>query len=157
MTPVTIRFTTHWPPNPTSLIIARLGGSKKFSHCMTIIGNTVYEATMLNGCREVPLEVAMHGVASYQDMTVPVVDVQAAIDFGKSQISKRYDFAGAFGIPLLASEDWADDSKWWCSEHTFALLGAGGNWLLDPSVIHRVTPSHLLMCNYKKSEVVNLK
>ena len=157
MTNVTIRFTTKWPPNPTSLIIARLGGSNKFSHCMTIIDGIAYEATMLHGCRAIPLEDAMQGVSSYQDMLVPVQDIKSCIDFGRAQVGKGYDYAGAFGIPFLASQDWADDSKWWCSEHTFSMVGATGLWLLDPEFVKRVTPMHLLMCNYPKSEIINLR
>ena len=156
MTTVTVRFTTKWPPNPTSLIIARLGGSVKFSHCMTIIDDLAYESTMLHGCRVVPVGVAMRSAASYQDMTVPISDKSAAIKFGLAQDGKGYDYAGAIGLPFLASEDWSDDSKWWCSEHNFMMLGAGGTWLLDPEVYKRITPEHLRMCNYPKSEIVKV-
>jgi hypothetical protein len=154
---VIVRFTTKWPPNLTSLVIARLGGSKLFSHCMTIIDGIAYEATMLHGCRAVPLEEAMQGVSSYQDMLVPINNKDAAIRFGQDQNGKGYDFAGAFGLPFLASEDWDDDSKWWCSELVFMQLGAGDVWLLDPDVVKRVTPAHLLMCNYKRTGLIKLK
>jgi len=156
MDSATIRFITRWPPNPTSLVIARLGGSKIFAHCIVIIDGLAYEATMLHGCRVVPVSVAMRGAASYQDMTIPIADKSAAIKFGLAQDGKGYDYAGAFGLPFLASEDWADDSKWWCSEHNFMMLGAGGTWLLDPEVHKRITPEHLRMCNYPKSKIIKL-
>lgn len=154
---VTMRFTTHWPPNPTSPVIARLSGSRDWSHSMTIIDGIAYEATMLHGCRAVPVEVAMAGVAVYQDMYVPVPDIDAARRFGVDQDGKGYDFAGALGIPLLMSEDWADDSKWWCSEMSMMQVFNGGTSMLDLNVIQRVTPEHLHMCNYPKSEVVRLR
>jgi hypothetical protein len=148
---VTVRFTTHWPWNPTSLAIARLGGSREFSHCMTVIDGWAYEATMLHGCRAVPLETAMAGVAMYQDMQVEVPNLAAAVQFGKDQVGKKYDFAGAFGLPFLASDDWSDWSKWWCSEMAFMQLGQAGLWLLDPDERARVTPNDLHQCNFTKS------
>jgi len=154
---ITVRFTTHFPPNVTSVVIARLGGSKRFSHCMIIHDDMAYEATMLHGCRVVPVEEAMKGVAYYQDMFVEVPNVEKMIEFGVSQRGKKYDFLGAFGIPFLASEDWGDASKWWCSELNFAMLGAGGLWVLDPAVQKRVTPQDLLDLNFPKSLVISHK
>lgn len=156
MDSATVRFITRWPPNPTSLVIARLGGSKIFSHCMNIIDGVATEATMLHGCRNVPVDVAMQGVAKYQDMYVPVPNIGESIKFGEEQEGKKYDWAGAIGLPLLASEDWDNWNRWWCSELTFMQLGMGGTWLLDPNVYKRVTPEHIRMCNYPKSEIIRL-
>ena len=108
---------------------------------------------MLHGCRVVGLEVAMHGVTYYQDMEIPITNPKEALQFGCDQKGKGYDFFGAFGIPFLASEDWNDDSKWWCSELCFAMIGAGGNWVLDKTMQKRVTPENLRMLNYSKSEI----
>ena len=124
---------------------------------MTIVDDMAYEATMLHGCRVVRLDEAMKGVASYLDMIVPVENVQLAMIWGMNQAGKGYDFAGAFGLPFLASEDWSDSSKWWCSEHTFMMVMAGGISMLDSQFAKRVTPQHLLMCNYPKSKIINLK
>jgi hypothetical protein len=149
-----IRFTTHWPYDPTSLIIARLGGSKIFSHSMTIIDGTAYEATMMHNCRYCPEERAMQGVARYQDMYVEIPDIAASVRWGVEQDGKPYDFAGAFGIPFMMSEDWQDDTKWWCSEHTYAMCRAGGLTLLDPFAFRRVRPEDLRNCNYPKSLII---
>ena len=151
-----VRFTTKWPPNPTSPVIARLAGSKVFSHCMTIIDEVATEATMIHGCRNVPVDVAMQGVAKYQDMYVPIPNKAGAIAFGEDQEGKDYDFAGAFGLPFLASDNWDDWNKWWCSEITFMQLAMGGTWVLDPIVCTRVAPIHILMCNYPKSEIITV-
>lgn len=153
---VTVRFTTKWPWNPTSPVIARLGGSRQWSHCMAIIDDEAYEATMWHGCRVVPVDVAMAGVASYRDMAVWVPDIEAAKAFGRDQDGKGYDFAGAFGIPFMASENWADDSRWWCSEETLMLLAAGGTILLDMEEHLRVTPNDLHQCPYPKGDIVFL-
>jgi hypothetical protein len=157
MNTITLRYTSHWPWNPTSPIIARLGGSRDFSHSMTIIDGTAYEATMMHRCRVVPVNTAMRGVAVYQDMFVPVPEIEKAIKFGEGQDGKGYDFAGALGIPLLASEDWADWSKWWCSELSFMQIGTAGTWMLDPNERTRVTPDDLHQCNYPKGPVIRLR
>jgi hypothetical protein len=154
---VTLRFTSRWPYNPISLAIACLTDSREgFSHVMAIIEGRAYEANMLHGCRAVPVEVAMAGMVRWQDMPVAVPDLDAAIAFGEAQCGgngqhgKPYDWPGAFGLPLLRSEDWADGGKWWCSELAFALLMAGGTTLLDPQETKRVTPNDLRQCNYPK-------
>lgn len=157
MDALTLRFTTKWPWNVTSPIIARLGGSRDFSHVMTVIDGMAYEATMLHGCRVVPLDVAMDGVAKYRDMTIAVPDIDAAIRWGVDQDGAGYDFAGAFGLPFLMSDDWADESKWWCSELCFMQVLKAGVTLFDPDVYKRITPAHLLMCNYPKSETFSLR
>lgn len=154
---ITVRFTSKWPPNPTSLAIARLSGSRHFSHSMNIIDGQAHEATMLHGCRVVPVDVAMKGVAMYQDMYVPVSNLAAARRWGLDQQGKRYDYAGALGIPFLMSEDWADDSAWWCSEKNFMQIYQGGTTLLDMAVNKRVTPEHLFMCPFPKSEVIRIR
>lgn len=157
MNTVVIRFTTRWPPNPASLLIARASGAKWSSHTMAIIGGEVYEASMAHGCRaRVPMVEAMKGVAMYQDMYVPVPDILAAKRFGDEQNDKPYDWAGALGLAFLASDDWGDDSSWWCSEHNFAQIAAGGLWMLDPAEKKRVTPNDLRQCNFEKSPIVRL-
>lgn len=154
---ITIRFCTRWPYNPASLVIARLGGSKLWSHCFTIINGMAYESTMLHGCRVVPVYMAMEGVAIYQDMAVPAPHIANAEAFGHDQNGKGYDFAGALGIPFMMSEDWGDWSKWWCSELVFMQVCMGGLYMLDQNVQKRVTPQDLYDCNYPKSEIVSVK
>lgn len=157
MDTLTIRFSTKWPWNPTSPIIARLSGSKVWSHCFVIYGDMAYEATMMHGCRAVALSEAMQGVSQFQDMHVPVPYLGNALIFGNAQDGKPYDFAGAFGIPFLASSEWSDSSKWWCSELVFMMLYHGGAVMLDPDEQDRVTPNDLHQCNYPKSLVFNLR
>jgi hypothetical protein len=154
---ICVRFTTKWPPNPTSPVIARLGGSKVFSHTMNIVGNEAFEATMQHGCRVVQVEKAMQGVAMYQDMYVPVPYLAAAVSWGREQDGKRYDYAGAIGIPILMSEEWADEGSWWCSELCFMQIYKGGTAMLDLDVVRRVAPIHLQMCNFVKGPVVRLR
>ena len=151
---VTVRLTSRWPYNPLSLGIGICAGSRQFSHSMAIIGDRAYEASMVHGCRGGSVDQLMAGIVVYRDMPVAVADIDAARDFAESQVGKGYDFAGAVGIPLTYSEDWSDDSKWWCSDLTFATVLAGGTRLFDPAVMKRVRPIDLHMCDYPKSKIV---
>jgi hypothetical protein len=48
---VTLRFTSRWPYNPVSLLIATFTGSRFFSHVVAIIGERAYEASMTAAAR----------------------------------------------------------------------------------------------------------
>jgi hypothetical protein len=151
---ITVRLTSRWPYNPLSLAVGVCAGSRQFSHSITIIGQRAYEASMTHGCRAGTVEELMDGIVVYRDMPVVVPDIDAARTFAEQQVGKGYDFAGAAGIPLTYSEDWTDDSKWWCSDLTFATVLAGGLRLFDPAVMKRVRPIDLHMVDYPKSELM---
>ena len=154
---VTVRLTSRWPYNPISLAVGVAAGSRVFSHSITIIGDRAYEASMTHGCRAGTVDQLMKGIVIYRDMQVVVPDIDAARAFAEAQVGKGYDFAGAVGIPLTYSEDWTDDSKWWCSDLTFAHLLAGGLRLFDPAVMKRVRPIDLHMADYPKGPVVRMR
>lgn len=153
---VTVRLTSRWPYNPISLAVGVLSGSRQFSHAIAIIGERAYEASMTHGCRAGTVDQLMDGVVVYRDMDVWVHDLEAARVFAEAQRGKGYDWAGAIGIPLTYSEDWADDHRWWCSELVFAIVLAGGTRLFDPAVMSRIRPIDLHMCDYPKSTLVLL-
>ena len=160
---VIVRLTSRWPYNPISLALGVLSGSRQFSHAIAIIEGHAYEASMTHGCRAGDVAELMEGIAIYRDMRVWVPDLDAAIRFAEAQCNpaapaapKKYDWAGAIGIPLTYSEDWADDRRWWCSELVFAIVLAGGTRLFDPAVMKRVRPIDLQMCDYPKTPLVCL-
>jgi len=153
---LTVRVTSRWPYNPISLAVGVLSGSHQFSHAITIIGDRAYEASMTHGCRAGALSDLMAGIVVYRDMEVWVPDLAAAVQFAEKQVGKGYDWAGAVGLPLTYSEDWADEGRWWCSELAFAIVLAGGTRLFDPMVMTRVRPVDLLMCDYPKSSLVHV-
>lgn len=148
---VTVRLTSRWPYNPLSLAVGLAAGSREFSHTFAIIGERAYEASMTHGCRAGTVIELMAGIVVYRDMRVWVPDLDAATAFAEAQIGKGYDWLGAIGIPLTYSDDWADDSRWWCSELVFAIVLAGGTGLFDPDYMKRVRPVDLLMCDYPKT------
>jgi len=150
---VTIRLTSRWPWNPASLCVGLAAGSRQFSHAITIIEGRAYEASMTHGCREGTIAELMAGIVAYRDMKVWVPDLDAATAFAKAQSGKKYDWLGAIGIPLTYSEDWADDSRWWCSDLVFATVLAGGTRMFDPAVMKRVRPIDLFMYDSPKSSL----
>jgi hypothetical protein len=155
---VTVRLTSRWPYNPGSLVIGIAAGSHQFSHAMAILGGDMaYEASMTHGCRVGTEIELMDGVAAYRDMRVWVPDLVGAIYFAESQAGKKYDWLGAIGIPFTYSEDWSDDSKWWCSDLVFAILLAGGVRLFDPAVMKRVRPIDLHMADYPKGPIIRTR
>jgi hypothetical protein len=154
---VTVRLTSRWPYNPLSLAIGIAAGSRQFSHAITIIGDRAYEASMAHGCRGGSVEELMEGVAVYRDMSVWAPDIDAARAFAKAQVGKGYDWPGAVGIPFTYSEDWSDDSCWWCSDLSFAIVLAGGVRLFDPDVMKRARPIDLHMADYPKGPLVDAR
>lgn len=151
---VTVRLTSRWPWNPISLAVGICSGSRQFSHAIAIIGARGYEASMTHGCRAGTVDDVMKGIVVWRDMEVWVPDLDAAAAFAEAQVGKGYDWPGAIGIPLTYSEDWADDSKWWCSDLVFAIVMAGGTYLFDPDVMHRVRPIDLQMVNFPKKALM---
>jgi hypothetical protein len=151
---VTVRLTSRWPYNPLSLAVGIAAGSRQFSHAITIIGHRAYEASMTHGCRAGTVDELMEGIAVYRDMDVWVPDIDAAKAFAEAQVGKGYDWSGAIGIPFTYSEDWSDDSCWWCSDYSFAIILAGGTRLLDPDVMKRARPIDLHMADFPKGPIV---
>jgi hypothetical protein len=158
---ITVRLTSRWPYNPLSLAVGVLSGSRQFSHSITIIGKRAYEASMTHGCRAGTVDELMAGIVVYRDMQVWVPDLDAAIAFAEAQCAppppakpKKYDFRGAVGIPFTYSVEWSDDSCWWCSDLTFAIVLAGGMRLFDPAVMRRVRPIDLQMVDYPKTDAM---
>lgn len=151
---VTIRLTSRWPYNPLSFAIGVLSGSHEFSHAIAIIEGRAYEASMMHGCRAGSVTELMEGVAVCRDMDVWVPDIHAAVEFAEAQAGKKYDWPGAIGIPFTYSEDWSDDSCWWCSDLAFAILLAGGTRLFDPAVLKRARPIDLHMADHPKSALM---
>ena len=161
---VTVRLTSRWPYNPISLAVGVLSGSRQFSHAIAIIEGRAYEASMTHGCRAGTVDEIMAGIVVWRDMEVWVPDLDAAIAFAEAQCApaaperpKKYDWLGAIGIPLTYSEDWSDDTRWWCSDLVFAIVLAGGTRLFDPAVMKRVRPIDLHMVDYSKAAIMRVQ
>lgn len=100
-----------------------------YHHVGIIDGDLVIEARMFSG-------VICSQISEYKNrgdwlvVEIPVEDEGKAIEFARAQLGKRYDLAGAVGLPFRAS--WQDPSKWYCSELLAASAAAGGTPIARP-------------------------
>lgn len=147
MDKATILFTRR-PLNPGSLLIRWALPVSRFkwgraSHSMLLDGDHVIHATMLHGVVRQPIEEAMRGqiVVARREYEVP--DLQAGLEWARSQIGTNYDFEGAFGVSLNPDRDWTSDDKWFCHELCAAFLHACGRKLFER--FGHVTDSSLLL------------
>lgn len=130
MSIITVVFTRRkW--NPISWLIRWAVPRSRFalslsSHCIVVQGATAYEATMLHGVREVPLEVALEGQTIVKTTHYQVPNAHAGIAFAHNEVGASYDWGGALGMGLAPGRDWADPSSWYCYEFAAAILRAAG-------------------------------
>ena len=92
-----------------------------------------------------------HGIETLHTPGTPVrvyaveaagLNEQAAWQFALSQVGAKYDYRGVLGF--VSRRDGAQrDHKWFCSEHAFASVLAGGVELLARIPAHRVSPGVL--------------
>lgn len=130
MSTVTVLFTRRkW--NPISWVIRWAMPRSRFawglsSHAIVVAPDGCYEATMLHGVRFVSQEDALKGQTVVGKISYTVPDAEAGFAFAESQIGKRYDWRGAFGLGLAPGRDWASDEDWFCYEFAAAVLRAAG-------------------------------
>ena len=127
----------------------------KSSHVIVSAGDTVIEAHMIGGVREVPADVALKGAKVVTVRYYPVRSVEDGLAFMRAQLDtyepklprwtrflpklarsgietvmrmvhNNYDFKGAFGLSLAPGRNWQDPSNWHCYELAAAALKAGG-------------------------------
>lgn len=119
----------------------------KWSHVAVLAadGDTVIEATWpkvrkttyAKFCKQHP---------SHQMVSIDVPNEAAGYEWLLTQVGKRYDLSALFGF--LFHRNWADDSKWFCSELVAEAIAKGGLTLFRDDAVSRVTPQHLWMLNY---------
>lgn len=101
----------------------------------------VIDATLTHGgVRLRRLAELLDEASAVEWVEVDLPDEAAASAFVARQLGKRYDWTALVGIVLRA--DWADPSRWFCSELAAAAVQAGGRRLLREDLA-RVTPGLL--------------
>lgn len=137
---VRVVFTRSWMPG--SLLIRAITWSR-WSHCALVVGDEVIESAMGAGVRRRSLRELLASSSAYSIVSLPVRDAEAVVAAAESQIGRRYDWAGAFGLALR--HGWQDRRAWFCSELlAWAADEAGSPWFRR-NRIGRVTPEHLWM------------
>lgn len=136
------------PWNPVSWLIRWALPVSRFrwgraSHSMIIDGEYAIHATMLRGVVREPIQQAMRGqvIVAHREFEVP--NAAAGLEWARSQVGRKYDFAGAFGLSIHPDREWADDSGWFCHELCAAYLHACGRRLFDK--FGHVTDSALML------------
>lgn len=142
---------TRRPMNPVSSLIRWALPVSRFkwgraSHSMLVDGDHVIHATMLHGVIRQPFGEAMKNqiVVSQREYEVP--DLQAGLEWARSQVGKDYDFKGAFGLSLDPNRDWTADDAWFCHEFCAAFLHACGRKLFE-RFGHVTDASLMLACS----------
>lgn len=131
------------------------------SHCIIDAGDSVFEATMLHGVREVDRATALHGQTIVKETRYQVPDAAAGIVWLRQQVCKyqprkpcwlparafpaysflaklllnNYDWLGALGLGVAPYRKWARDDRWFCYELAAGALLASGR-LVFASLSH---------------------
>lgn len=110
---------------------------------MLLDGDHVIHATMLHGVIRQPLDEAlkMKTIVARKEFEVP--DLDAGLEWARSQVGKGYDFKGAFGLSLTPDRHWEEDDSWFCHEFVAAFLHRSGRKLFE--ACGHVTDSSLLL------------
>ena len=158
MKTATILFTCR-PLNPVSWLIRWALPVSRFkwaraSHSMILDGDHVIHATMLHGVVRQPIKDAMRGQTVVARREYDVPNLQAGLEWARSQVGTGYDFKGAFGISIHPDRDWTIDNKWFCHELSAAFLHACGRKLFER--FGHVTDSTLILaCKSVSHGVIN--
>lgn len=122
--------------NPISWLIRWAMPRSRFalalsSHAIVDAGDKCYEAHMLHGVREVDRAVALAGLTVVCEIHYKVPDAAAGLAWARTQVGKRYDWRGAFGLSLAPDRNWAEEGAWFCYEFAAGFLRACGRNLFS--------------------------
>lgn len=136
------------PWNPVSWLIRWALPVSRFkwaraSHSMILDGDHVIHATMLHGVVRQPLAEALQGQVLVARKEYAVPDLAAGLAWARSQMGKRYDFKGAFGLSLAPERDWQADDMWFCHELSAGHVHGCGRQIFDK--FGHVTDTALLL------------
>lgn len=117
-----------------------------WSHVGIVMDNNqVIESTFTHGgVKPVDIDTFKSRASDWIVVALPCTSRQAIIDAAMSQVGKKYDWTGLFGI-LMRERHWQEDDAWFCSELIAWAFMLGGSPLFMPDVVHRITPQHLFM------------
>jgi len=111
-----------------------------------LIGATAFEGVAIQS-----INYRLSNASKAVLMDLPVKSLEDAIGYAKSQVGKRYDWLGVFGIGLR--RNWQDEKKWSCAELVAAAADYAGQKPFDSKFHYRITPQNLLMLNFPKVKI----
>ncbi|MBB2485395.1 hypothetical protein H5407_09165 [Mitsuaria sp. WAJ17] len=80
-----------------------------------------------------------------EEIEIPLVDEQAALDFVRAQLGKPYDWTAIFGF--LLRRDWAEPDAWFCNELFEAAAVAGGRRRFRDDISHITPRESWMVCS----------
>lgn len=112
--------------NPVSALIRLSAWWGPWSHCALVDGDHVIEArAMSGGVVRTPLALALQRASAHEFVEVECPRPELGLEWARSTIGARYDWAGLFAIPAR-QRDWQRPGRWYCSEHVeVALIRSG--------------------------------
>lgn len=121
----------------------RTASFSQWSHVAVINGDSVIEASLTEGVREIPLQQAIQTANKHAIISIPLTDEAAFIWLVRSQIGKPYDLTAIFG--QLVHRNWQTEDRWFCSELPAWAAQVSGCPIFRTEAMHRVTPEHWWM------------
>lgn len=113
-----------------------------WSHCAVVDGEEVIEASAYHGVRVRPLAEFLAESSRHEVIQLPCNYPEITIAAARSQVGKRYDWAGVVGIGFR--RHWQNQNRYFCSELVaWAQVQAGP--ALFRADAHRLTPRDLYL------------
>lgn len=101
-------------------------------------------ARLIGGVQVRPWDyVTSYGKAEIWGISLDAETEARIMTYLYAQVGKPYDFGAIAG--MLVRRDWKNDSKWFCSELVIASFAACGVYLLNTSMMNRISPRDLYM------------
>lgn len=126
-----------------SLLIRLFTGSR-WSHVACIVSDKmVIDSTFKHGgVRLRPIADVVCESSAFDEVSVPLADEQAAVDWLTAQLNKPYDWTAIVGFVFRSG--WAEPDRWFCSELAEGAIRAGG-LVRFRTDLARLTPGHVWM------------
>jgi len=127
-----------------SSLLIRLFTGSRWSHVACVVDDAhVIDATFKHrGVRLRPLADLLADCSASEACLVPLHDEAAALQWLQAQVGKPYDWTAIVGFVIRSN--WADPSRWFCSELAESAVLAGGLQRFRADVA-RLTPGHVWM------------
>lgn len=127
---------SQWTP---AAILIKFFTFSKWNHSAICFGDEIFDSTFLPGVQVRTKEQFFNKYKKYEIIVLnDIPNKQAAYDFVKDQLGKKYDWKALFGI-FFQKRRWQEKDKWFCSELVEATIAAGGRQRFRDD-LSRITP-----------------
>lgn len=110
--------------NPLGLIARLFTMNATWNHGGVVVGDKVYEARMVFGVVDTPIEEFKRRCPKHTFVQFDVPEPEKGYAFARAQKGKGYDYKSASSVPVRGH--WQDPELWECGEFIEAFLYACG-------------------------------